>query len=113
MFIGKLSAPGIWMNGPQSVLPCSMTSTRLPAWPAARPWPSRRRRSGSRLASVRRLDIAHADIDRLELAVVFDGGPGILATDARLLDAAEGRLDRSVVVGVDEAGARLQPRDHP
>jgi hypothetical protein len=34
MFIGKDSAAGIWMNGPQSLPPYSMTITDRPASPS-------------------------------------------------------------------------------
>src|SRR5215469_16761490 len=63
--------------------------------------------------SVRRLDVAHGDVDALELRVMLDGGPPVLAAESRHLHAAERQLDGSHVVVVDPAGAGLQAGNHP
>ena len=53
------------------------------------------------------------DVDRLHPAPVLERGAAVLAAEAGGLDAAEGRLDRGEVVGVDPGGAGVEPGDHP
>src|ERR1700747_2448524 len=99
MFIGIDSALGIWIHTERSEPPYSSSST----WSR----PSSVRRSASTQPaetgptitestvscvtprpSVGRLDVAHRDVDALQLGVVLDRGAPVLAPEARHLHAA-------------------------
>ncbi len=60
-----------------------------------------------------RFHIVHAHKDRLELTVVFNRRLGVLAPHTGVFGSPKGCLDRRVVVGVDETGARLESGRHP
>src|SRR5690606_39162216 len=60
-------------------------------------------------SSVRRLDLAHRHVDRLQLAIMLQRRCGILAAEAGLLGTAERDFDGAQIIGVDPQRSGLQP----